>query len=57
MMLALRDRPGFAGVPTCARPSGSPHQFPDSPEHALATARLAYALLWHGDKSGYSAGP
>jgi DNA-binding CsgD family transcriptional regulator len=52
MMLRFATAREFAGVADVRAAERLTTQFPDSPEHALATARLAYALLWHSDKSG-----
>ena len=52
MMLRFATAREFAGIADVRAAERLTTRFPDSPEHALATARLAYALLWHGDKSG-----
>jgi DNA-binding CsgD family transcriptional regulator len=52
MMLRFATGREFAGVADVRAAERLTAQFPDSPEHALATARLAYALLWHTDTSG-----
>jgi DNA-binding CsgD family transcriptional regulator len=52
MMLRFATAREFAGVADVRAAERLTTPFPDRPEHALATAWLAYALLWHGDKSG-----
>jgi hypothetical protein len=52
MMLRFATGREFAGVAEVRAAERLTAQFPDSSEHALATARLAYALLWHSVKSG-----
>jgi DNA-binding CsgD family transcriptional regulator len=52
MMLRFATAREFAGIADVRAAERLTAQFPGSPDHALATARLAYALLWHSDESG-----
>jgi DNA-binding CsgD family transcriptional regulator len=52
MLLRFGTGREFAGVDGVREAERLTAPFPDSREHALATARLAYSLLWHTDNSG-----